>query len=164
MPDCDPFDGRSYPDAWSGLPLFSGPTTVIAHIDHSRFFHLGFETDCPEYGDFRPALLNARMELFESNWAIKALRFSTLVAILASTRALCKKWLSTLAEVGLVSPASAVAAQRALDSDLDMASLRDNFGYNGISQLEIGWNRAARPPLSPRLAQPTRTAPQSNSI
>ena len=47
----DPFDGSSLSDPWSAFPLFSGPTTLIAHIDHGQFLHLGFKTNTPHFGD-----------------------------------------------------------------------------------------------------------------
>ncbi|GAC99014.1 hypothetical protein PHSY_006611 [Pseudozyma hubeiensis SY62] len=136
----DPFDGQSLPDAWSGLPLFSGPTTLIAHKDHGRFFHLGFETNAPRYGDWQPDLVNARMELYKSNWMVQALRVSTLVAILQATRQQCRMWLAILVRVGLVER-GAQEARQALQGELDVESVVRHFGTNGVSTLELGWSR-----------------------
>jgi hypothetical protein len=134
----DPFDGRSLPYPWSGQPLFSAPTTLIAHIDHGRRFHLGFDTDCPRFDvDWKPHRLNARMELWKSNWMTSRFRFSTLVAILQSTRALSRQWLRILADASLVPPSKGLLDD---DLDLDLDSLYERFRDNDHSKLERGWS------------------------
>lgn len=80
--------------AW--LPLFLGPTMLIAHRVHGKWFHLGFETNMPKYGNWKPELVNAQMELWKSNRIMQSNCFTMLIPILSSTRAQSKAWLKRL--------------------------------------------------------------------